>query len=183
MLVIQKRFYRNSFLLEELVLFELRRWSLNDQKYLIALCNGVDRKFLSDRIPEPYTKEDADIWLNMVSKTDGINNLFRAICVNKKIIGGISLEKKDGVYKKTAVIGYMILKEYSNRGIMTNAVRQIINIGFNCLDLLRIEGHVYDKNIASCRVLEKNDFVLEGILKSAIYKNDQAYDLRIYARF
>ena len=119
----------------------------------------------------------------MVSKTDGINNLFRAICVNKKIIGGISLEKKDGVYKKTAVIGYMILKEYSNRGIMTNAVKQIINIGFNCLDLLRIEGHVYDKNIASCRVLEKNDFVLEGILKSAIYKNDQAYDLRMYARF
>ena len=182
MLVIQKRFYRNSFLLEELILFELRRWSLNDQKYLIALCNGVDRKFLSDRIPEPYTKEDADIWLNMVSRTDGVNGLFRAICVNKKIVGGISLEKKDGVYKKTAVIGYMILKEDSNHGIMTSAVKKIISVGFDCLHLLRIEGHVYDTNIASWKVLEKNNFVLEGILKSAIYKNNQTYDLRMYAR-
>ena len=48
---------------------------------------------------------------------------------------------------------------------MTKAVSEITKIVFDKLDIIRITGIVYKPNIASQRVLEKNDFVLEGIKK------------------
>ena len=44
----------------------LKQWTLFDKADLIVLCNAVDRTFLSDRMPYPYTDADADWWLGMV---------------------------------------------------------------------------------------------------------------------
>ena len=35
---------------------ELDKWTFADQNALIALCNAVDRTYLSDRLPYPYTE-------------------------------------------------------------------------------------------------------------------------------
>ena len=43
---------------------ELRHWVLSDAKELTNLCNAVDRHYLSDRLPNPYTEKDAAKWLN-----------------------------------------------------------------------------------------------------------------------
>ena len=45
----------------------LRTWTRGDREYLIMLCNEVDRMFLSDRLPYPYTDADANRWLGMVA--------------------------------------------------------------------------------------------------------------------
>ena len=45
----------------------LHIWTPADKKALMALCNAVDRTFLSDRLPNPYTEADADWWLGMVA--------------------------------------------------------------------------------------------------------------------
>ena len=34
-----------------------------DREALISLCNAVDRTFLSDRLPYPYTKTDGELEL------------------------------------------------------------------------------------------------------------------------
>ncbi len=47
---------------------DFRKWSLADKKELMELCNAVDRTFLSDRLPNPYTDDDADWWLNLVAE-------------------------------------------------------------------------------------------------------------------
>ena len=47
---------------------ELRKWCLADKKELIELFNAVDRTYLSDRLPSPYTEDDANWWLNMFTK-------------------------------------------------------------------------------------------------------------------
>ena len=161
-------------------MFGLKKWEVNDEDDLIDLCNLVDKKFLSNRIPTPYKKIDADSWLKNVFETDGKTGLFRAIFIEEKIVGSISLETKNDVYKKTAEIGYMILNEYSGRGIISSAVKKICEIGFNNLDIIRIEAKVVDKNIASRKVLEKNNFVLEGILKNSVWKNNEIYNLCVY---
>ena len=44
---------------------ELRHWTLSDKMELTSLCNAVDRRFLSDRLPNPYTEKDAEEWLNI----------------------------------------------------------------------------------------------------------------------
>ena len=43
----------------------LHIWTPADKKALMALCNAVDRTFLSDRLPNPYTEADADWWPGM----------------------------------------------------------------------------------------------------------------------
>ena len=37
----------------------IRNWTFADKQALMGLCNAVDRTFLSDRLPEPYTEADA----------------------------------------------------------------------------------------------------------------------------
>lgn len=39
---------------------DLHKWTFADREALMALCNAVDRTFLSDRLPYPYTEADAD---------------------------------------------------------------------------------------------------------------------------
>ncbi|MCC0628039.1 MULTISPECIES: GNAT family N-acetyltransferase [unclassified Clostridioides] len=159
---------------------KLNKWTLNDKESLISLCNLVDKKYLSNRIPSPYTKASADWWLNMVLEHDGKDGVFRSITVDENIVGNISIEQKSDVYEKDAEIGYLLLTSSWSNGIMTEAVKKICDIAFLELDIIRITGLVYEPNIASRRVLEKNNFSLEGIMKKAVVKNDKIYNLCIY---
>lgn len=161
---------------------ELRKWRIEDKESLIEMCNTIDRKYLSDRIPNPYTDKAALWWLNMVIENDDKKGVFREIVVDGKIIGTISVEQKEDVYRKDSEIGYYLLQEAYSKGIMTEAVRQICEIAFEKLDIIRITGLVYEPNIASRKVLEKNDFILEGVMKKAVLKKNNIYDLCIYGK-
>ena len=161
---------------------ELLKWTKAYKTDLIELCNAADRTFLSNRMPYPYTEKDADFWLDMVAEHDGKDGIFRAICCDGKIVGNISVEQKTDVQQKDAEIGYLLQTELRSKGIMTEAVQQIWRIAFRELGLLRITGLVYAPNIASRRVLEKNGFVLEGIMRQAIVKPGAIYDLCIYGK-
>ena len=139
----------------------LRKWSPNDKAELIALCNAVDRTYLSDRMPFPYTEDDADWWLGMVSLNEGKNGIFRAIIVDGKIIGSVSVERNSDD-KNDGELGYMLLTEHWSKGFATEAVAQICEIAFHELNLDKITAKVYEPNIASIKVLEKNGFIFES---------------------
>ena len=155
---------------------ELRHWTQADAMELTSLCNAVDRRFLSDRLPYPYTEKDAEKWLKMVTNNDAITGIYRAIVYDGKLIGSISVEKKDD----DAEIGYMLLNEYSNKGIGTEAVRQVCSIAFKILSLEQITANVFQPNIASIRVLLKNGFKYKGAIPNAVIKDGYVYDLLIY---
>ena len=156
---------------------KLRHWTQSDAKELTSLCNAIDRRFLSDRLPYPYMEKDAEEWLKMVTDNDTITGIYRAIVYDGKLIGSISVEKKD----YDAEIGYMLLNEYSNKGIGTEAVRQVCSIAFKDLSLEQITANVFQPNIASIRVLLKNGFRYKSTIPNAIIKDGNVYDLLIYA--
>lgn len=161
---------------------ELKPWTLEDQKELARLCHNADRQFLSDRLPYPYTEENARWWIGMAEKQEGKEGIFRAILADGKIVGNISVEKKADVYRRDGEIGYMLKQEYNSRGIMTEAVTQICPLAYKELDLIRITGLVYAPNTPSRKVLEKNGFVLEGVMKKAVTKGGRTFDLCIYGK-
>ena len=161
---------------------ELVKWSPALKQELIDICNKVDRSFLSERLPYPYTEESANWWLGMVSEHDGKDGVFRAIVVDGRFVGNISVEQKSDVYRKDAEIGYLLLTEFWSKGIMTEACRQICDVAFDELDILRITGLVNAPNIASQRVLEKNGFIREGLQRSAVYKDGAIFDLCLYGK-
>ena len=162
--------------------FRLVKWSETLKRDLIEICNGVDRSFLSNRMPDPYTEEAADWWLGMVSEHEGKDGIFRAIVVDGKVAGNISVEQKADVYCKDGEIGYLLLTDFWSKGIMTEAVRQICAAAFAELDIIRITGLVFAPNAASQRVLEKNGFVKEGLQKKAVFKDGKIFDLYIYGK-
>ena len=155
---------------------ELRHWTQADAMELTSLCNAVDRRFLSDRLPNPYTEKDAEEWLKTVSENEAVTGIHRAIVYDRKLIGSISVEKKDD----DAEIGYMLHNDYSNKGIGTEAVKQICSIAFKVLSLEQITANVFQPNIASIRVLQKNDFKYKVTIPNAIIKDGNVYDLLIY---
>ena len=146
----------------------------------MALCNAVDRTFLSDRLPNPYTEADADWWLGMVSENEGKEGVWRSIWADGELVGSISVERKDEGGKTIGEIGYMILTLWWSQGIGTEAVSQICEIAFRELELQQIIGQVFPENVASARVLEKNGFLMEGMLAGAIMKQGKVMDLIAY---
>ena len=136
----------------------LHTWTPADKPALMALCNAVDRTYLSDRLPYPYTEADADWWLGMVAGNDGKEGVWRAIVVDGQVVGSISVERMANENCSVGSIGYMILTPFWSQGIGTEAVQRICEVAFRELALERIIGEVFPENLASARVLEKNGF-------------------------
>ena len=160
----------------------LHNWKTDDKLVLMALCNAVDRTFLSDRLPYPYDEADADWWLGMVAENDGKEGVWRAIVVDGQIVGSISVERLANVQRNAGSIGYMVLTPFWSQGIGTEAVRQICGIAFQEFALERIIGEVFPENLASARVLEKNGFRLEETKVGAVVKGGKALDVRVYVK-
>lgn len=160
----------------------LEKWKIEDADDLMKICNETDRTYLSNRLPYPYTEENADWWLNMVSEKEGKNGIFRSVRVDGEIVGNITVEQKEDVFVKDAELGYLLLPDMWSKGIMSEAVRRICEIAFKELDIVRITGQVYEPNAASRRILEKNGFELEGILKKAVFKEGKIWNLCVYGK-
>lgn len=160
----------------------LKKLTLDDKAELSYICNNVDRSWLSDRLPNPYSEENAGWYINHCAELEAKKQgVFRLVVADGKTVGNISVEIKDlSLSAKTGEIGYFIITEYWNRGIMTSAVKQICELAFNELDILRIAGRAFEPNMASRRVMENAGFELEGILKNGLYKNGKAYSDCIY---
>lgn len=81
----------------------------------------------------------------------------------------------------SAGVGYEIASAYWNRGYMTEALGAIVRYGFENLGINRIEALVMCDNDSSARVLGKNGFVREGLLREYGYWKNQFWDLQLYA--
>lgn len=66
---------------------------------------------------------------------------------------------------RRAEIGYDIAQVEWGKGYATEAIRAVIDFGFNAMDLNRIEATITPGNDSSVRVLRKLDFVQEGIVR------------------
>lgn len=107
---------------------------------------------------------------------------FFAIDYQNKFAGIISLSLGTDVYRKSAEIGYFIGEPFWNKGITTKAVNLITNLGFDNLDIVRIDTGVFDFNKVSQRVLEKCGYTKEVIFKKSMCKNNEIFDEIRYAK-
>jgi len=77
----------------------------------------------------------------------------------------------------SAELGYELLPQHQGQGIMTEAMLAIISFSFKTLELKTLKAHTNRNNLASCRLLEKNNFrfirLLEKIERSEQEQNDE----------
>ena len=80
-----------------------------------------------------------------------------------------------------AVVGYDLARTYWRRGIMSEALRQVVHFGFVEMGLNRIETPVFQDNAASRRLLEKLGFCEEGVLREYEFLKGRFIDLAMYS--
>ena len=161
---------------------EIRRWKISDAQDLVnAISNKKVLDNLRDGIPYPYTESDAKEFIEMMLKSDPDQDFYWAIVVDDKVIGSIGAFRQDNVHCRTAEMGYYIAEEYWGRGIMVDAVKQACKWIFDETDVVRIFAEPFGYNTASCRVLEKAGFELEGVLRQGVFKNGKIIDMRMYS--
>ncbi len=161
----------------------LRPWLLADAGDLAAALN--DRQVLDnlrDGLPFPYTPADARAFISAMLAADPRRTFAFAIVAEGRAVGGMGVFRQENIHFRTAEMGYYIARPYWGRGLATSAVRQACEHIFQTTDILRIFAQPLARNTASCRVLEKAGFSLEGVLRQNAVKNGQVQDMKLYAR-
>lgn len=162
--------------------FSLRKWRITDAPALAEAAN--DHRIyqnLRDALPNPYTLADARDYIESCLVSSDALRLFRAIVVDGRAVGSIGVFVGTDVYCKTAELGYWLAAPLWGQGITTGAVEQICREAFETMGIVRIFAEPFARNIGSRRVLEKNGFVLEGVMKKGAYKEGEYLDWCMYA--
>jgi RimJ/RimL family protein N-acetyltransferase len=158
----------------------LRSWRDDDAESLSKYANN--RKIwrnLRDSFPFPYTLDEAEDWVDIAGSQEPETNF--AIVVDDEAVGGVGLELKDDVFRKSAEMGYWLAEPMWGRGIVTEAVVEVTSWGFENIYLERIYAGVFSGNPGSVRVLEKAGYQREATLRNAIFKEGKVLDEIIYA--
>lgn len=71
--------------------------------------------------------------------------------------------------KKTADIGYVLHPDFQGKGFMQEAISEVINTGFEVLNLTTIDADVDPENLKSIALLEKKGFTFKKFDKTVIY--------------
>lgn len=160
--------------------FTLRKWNADDVDSMTKHANNYNvAKFLTDQFPYPYFRKDAERYLTLIEGQDP--TLVFAISVDGEAVGSIGIFPQSDIHAKNAEMGYWLAEEYWGHGIMAEAIRQMVEYGFDTFDITRIFARPFGTNARSQRVLEKAGFVQEARFEKALYKNGEFIDEVVYA--
>ncbi len=102
------------------------------------------------------------------------------ILYNNELIGSIG-SFNENLNHKSLEFGYLIKYEFWNKGLGTEALNAYLNWIFTNTSINRISACVATPHIASVKVIEKNGFIREGIMKEAALYHNKRYDNYLYA--
>lgn len=160
----------------------LRSYRASDVERLAELANNENvSRYLVDTFPYPYTKADADWWIASGSKENGA--VTKAVEWNGVFVGSVGITPQKGWRNHIAEIGYWLGEAYWGQGIATLALRQMSAIAFEEHGFKKLFAPVFAPNQASMKVLEKNEYFLEGVFKREVVKSNKMFDIHFYAKF
>ena len=160
----------------------LRQITPDDVNELFAMRSNAE---VMKYVPRPLCENTSEAMalINMIEQrivsNEGINWAITLHGDNKLIgfIGHYSIKWENF----RSEIGYMLSPKYKGRGIVTEAVRLIVDYGFNQMNMHSIEAIIDPENTASAKVLEKNGFIKEGHLKENAFYGGKFIDSVIYS--
>jgi len=154
-----------------------------DRASYVTHLNTTDAFFRNmAQMPYPYTDLHAEQWISRVlseSQTNGRSRSW-AIRLNGELVGGVGLH--DLVAGEKAEMGYWLAKPLWGRGLMTTIARTLSDFAFAHFDLRRVYAGAFTINPASCRVLEKAGFTLEGVRRQHFIRSGEAFDVAMYGK-
>lgn len=161
----------------------LRQMSLSDAPRLQQLRSNEEVMRYINR-PLTKTLEEAEGWIRIVTEAlENNNGITWCICLNDApsvhmgSIGLWRLEKEN--YR--AEIGYMLEPALQGKGIMYEAIKEVLDYGFKVLKLHSVEAHIDPRNTASAALLKKAGFMQEGYFRENCFYNGEFSDTAVYS--
>lgn len=159
---------------------EVRSWRSSDLESLVKYANNRNIWInLRDRFPHPYTTRDGSAFLKHTREQRPETAV--AIALNGEAVGGIGFQLQRDVERVSAEIGYWLGEPFWGRGIATEALVALTEYAIVTHGLTRVYAAPFAWNMASCRVLEKAGYVLEGRLRRSAVKDGSVTDQLQYA--
>ena len=161
----------------------LKQINANDAEAILALRSNDE---VMKYIPRAYlkTKEDA---LELIAMFDdkiengiGINWGIYFLDEPEKLLGIIGHYRIKPEHFR-AEVGYMLFPDHKGKGIVSEALKKVVEYGFNEMKLHSIEAILDPENKGSEKVLLKNGFVKEAHLIENEYYEGRFLDTMIYS--
>ena len=133
--------------------------------------------------PPAKTLDEAVIFIDKINKMEDNNECITWAITkreNPKMMGLICfLNFKKEHFR--AEIGYALNFEFHRKGIMQEAITEVIKFGFNTINLHSIEANINPGNTASMKLLERNNFVREAYFRENYFFDGKFLDSAIYS--
>lgn len=160
----------------------LRPYTLADAPSVQRMCGDQAIAATTLAIPHPYPDGAAEQWISTHAESfrQGTEvTLAITLKPDGPVIGSVGLSvNKDN---QRGELGYMVAREYWNRGCCTEAVRAVMGYGFSVLGLSRIQAMHFPRNPASGRVMQKLGMTGEGLLRRYVCNRGVFEDLLMYS--
>ncbi|MBT2682279.1 GNAT family protein [Bacillus sp. ISL-37] len=99
---------------------------------------------------------------------------------NRKVIGSCGFLNKVPQHYRSE-IGFELSKDFWGQGIANEALEAVITYGFEQLNLQRIQALIEPPNILSRKLVERNGFIKEGLLRNYEFTCGKFDDLFMYS--
>jgi ribosomal-protein-alanine N-acetyltransferase len=161
----------------------LRKPRPGDWKDIVEGVSDYDVAKMTKNIPHPYSKADADWFINNCLKNWGKASytFMIELKAENKLIGVMGLHNVN-VNNGTAATGSWINKKYWRQGYITEAKIAVNDFAFNKLQLRRLNSTVITTNKASNATQKKVGYMFEGVQRkgSKSKASGKISDLNMY---
>ena len=158
---------------------KIRPQELFDAERLFEIITHTNLEFIEVPI-KTLEEEEYFLRLNEAKRKANFEHNF-SILFYGKLVGACGI-KIDQHRPWVGEIGYFVDQGYQGRGIATGAVRQLEKVGFERLDLQRINILMDTRNLASEQVAKKCGYIKEGIMKKVHRMGEEYFDCFLYAK-
>ncbi|MET4559230.1 ribosomal-protein-alanine N-acetyltransferase [Lysinibacillus parviboronicapiens] len=158
--------------IEEIHLQEL--FAIYDNEHVFQYCGILPKHNIQTvskmigHFERDYQKKSRVKWGVFHKNQDTLLGIIESMDFNQKV--------------NMVTIGYFLAEEYWGKRIATEAVRLLVNFLFEEVQINRIQAEVMPANEVSKKVLLKNGFLKEGLLRQAsLWSGKGIVDLEIYS--
>ncbi|MBY0532249.1 MAG: GNAT family N-acetyltransferase [Xanthobacteraceae bacterium] len=151
---------KKSGLIIETARLVMRAPSKRDLDGIVTLANNIKVAEMTATIPHPYTRNDAESWLEKVSSGRG-HSMVLYVKGEKRVLVGVAGFGHRGD-ERNPEIGYWIGEAHWGQGFATEASRALIDHAFSETGIDALSASCRIHNEPSRRVIEKCGFQWTG---------------------
>jgi RimJ/RimL family protein N-acetyltransferase len=136
------------------------------------------------RVPVPVPPDFACTWLARyeAARADGSREAFAVVDADTREFLGLAFAPRMDAEEQTAELGYLVAPSARGRGVAVEALTALTRWAFDTRGMHRLELLISVDNVASKRVAERCGYVLEGVMRSAYFKQGKREDVELWSR-